>query len=391
MANNTVRHAVSSTRSRRGLGVLVALGVAACQNPADALYDAPDAPLVVARPDPDVLADCEECADASCADERAACLDDADCRALLACKGACGDPTCQQECTAKHGYSPWFEDLWACALIDECAQLCNSGANFACVDRYRAPRAEDAGRFGMRFRYKNPRTGLAYAYTGDERDEQFVVGAEARSCPPQDLASTECQPIDQGTVDATNTFALDLIAHQVTRAFGGVVEVELPDQAQAAARAGGDRFRQLGWRDRYFFPPLAQSAELRFYVFWRGWIRQAVLGETPEARLDFETAAPLAIYFEDCTGAPARGVRLELEADDGIEVDVLNQLSDGSFDDATDTGSALVGDVPEPLRDAALTVQAVEVESERVLARRSDVFVRPGWTTHVWLTPHPER
>jgi hypothetical protein len=71
---------------------------------------------------------------------------------------------------------------------------------------------------------------------------------------------------------------------------------------------------------------------------------------------------------------------------------VLNQTANGHFNrEATETGSALTGDVPEAARLRPATVQAVQIDTGLVVARRNDVYVRSGWTTHVWLMPQPSR
>jgi hypothetical protein len=340
-------------------------------------------PWLPVLPDPGRVDACQACAVQKCGVPHAACLQDDGCRALLACKGQCADPSCLQTCTAEHGYSPWYDDLWACVLTDKCAKPCMRGENFACVDNYEALRAATgAERFPVRFHFKNPRTGLAYAYPGDQRDEQFLVGAAARSCPPQTSASMTCQPIDSGTVKVTNTVQLDVIAHPVTRYFTGTLETELADASQAAPTV----FKQLDGRDRYMPPPIDRATELRFYVFWPGWVRDAVSKVTGQI-LDFQTAAPLAIYLEDCMGAPAQDIRFELPAQPGLQV--LHQVSDGSFGDQTDTGSAMIGDVVDPARSHELVIQAVQVASQKVVAQRNAIYVRPGWTTHVWLSPRP--
>ena len=377
---------------RASLAACALLVAAGCVSSTDALYDAPEPPRVPVRPESSLQAACTTCATEACADERTTCLSDTSCRALLECRGRCSDPACTQTCVARHGYSPFYDDLWGCVLIDRCAEACGSGESFACVDEYEAARAgDDEERFPVRFRYKNPRTRLAYAYSGDQRDEQFVAGARAQSCLPPDLATTECQTIDQGTVGADDSVELDLVAHEFTHAFKGVVEVELEDDADASAAAAGarepTRFRQLGWNDRYYPPPFAEPTEFRFYVFWRGWLREKAMSAGGEP-LDFSSAAPLALYLEDCIGAPARKVHFELP--DVPEANVLNQASDGTVGDESDTGSAMLGDVPEPARSRTLEVRAVD-DDGRMLARRTDIFVRPGATTHVWLVPTPVR
>jgi hypothetical protein len=360
--------------------------VAGCSNDLDSLYEPVELPLLPSSPDHARVAACTACAQDSCESVRARCLEDDACTELLACRGACSNPTCAQRCVAAHGFSPWYDDFWACVLNDECAEACGSGENFACVDGYQAPRAEqDVDRFPVRFRFKNPRTGLAYAYPGDQRDEQFVVGASARSCPAQETADTRCQPTQTGVLDAMNSVQLDVVVDQYTRNFTGLIEIEHEPPS------GVDRtlFQQGGTRDRYMPPFFAEPTEFRFYVFWRGWFREA-LDERPAGVPDFETAASVAVYLEDCMGAPARGVRIELPEASGVET--LNQNSDGSLSlEATDTGSALVGDVPAGQRDRAIAVQAVRVEDATVVARRNDVYVRPGWITHVWLMPRPAR
>jgi hypothetical protein len=373
------------TRSAALPALALAFALAACSNDLESLYR-PTTPALPSLPDPDRVAECEACAVEHCAEVRNRCLEIEACSALLTCRGACSDPTCTQRCVADHHYSPSYDDLWACVLQDSCAEACGSGENFACVDRYEAPKAEkNAERFPVRFRFKNPRTGLAYAYPGDQRDEQFVVGAAARSCPPPKTADSVCQPIQSGVVDVRNSVELDVVVDQYTRYFTGVIEVEREDQGEVDAGL----FRQLGWRDRYLPPFFAQATEFRFYVFWRGWIREALI-ERPNGPPDFATAAPIAIYFEDCMGAPARGVRLELL--DLPSVEVMHQSADGSFNgEATDIGSALAGDIPEAARGRAITAQAVRIDNHAVVARRNEVYVRAGWTTHVWLVPSPAR
>lgn len=373
---------------RRRVAARALLLLSSCVSSTDSLYDPPEPPWLPARPDPGREEACAACATDACADERTACLQDQGCLALLECRGRCNEPACLQTCTARHGYSAWYEDLWTCVVIDHCREACGSGENFACVDDYQAARADDEEdrRFPVRFRYKNPRTGLAYAYTGDERDEQFVAGARAESCRPPDLASSACQRIDVGIVGADDSVELDLVVHEVTNAFKGVVEVELDDPTTTSGTAAAPLFEQLGWRDRYLTPPFAEATEFRFYVFWRGWFRKKAAEALPDP-IDFTTAAPLAFYLEDCMGAPASGVRFELP---GVpEVEVLNQMSSGHVGEETDLGSAMVGDVPESVRRQALVVQAVQIDTDRVLAKRNDVYVRPGWTTHVWLAPSP--
>jgi hypothetical protein len=371
--------------------VLLCALLSACTSPTDALYDATQPPAVPVRPEPARADACEACADEKCFDPHAACLRDTTCLALLECRGRCSDPACTDACVARHGHSPFYEDLWTCVLTDHCAEACGAGESFACVDAYEAARAaQDDDSFPVRFRYQNPRTGLAYAYTGDQRDEQFVAGAQAQSCLPPGLAGGACQRIDEGTVGADDSVELGLVVHEVTRAFVGVVEVALPDATPAPAAAATTeppRFRQLGWNDRYYPPPFTEPTEFRFYVFWRGWIREKAIAAGGEP-LDFATAAPLALYLPDCLGAPARGVHFELPSVAGVTL--LHQADDGSVGDVSDTGSAMITDVPEPARDTALEVRAV-LGDDRVVARRSEVFVRPGTTTHVWLTPSPVR
>ncbi len=362
-----------------------ALSYPACVNPVAELYDTPNVTHLPALPDPARIDACRICASRQCSAQRSACVDDTKCNRLLTCRGKCSDPACLQSCTAADGFSPWYNDLWACVFIDHCAEPCATGENFGCVDHYEEARAaQDVERVSLLLHFKNPRTRLAYAYPGDERDEQFVVGAAARSCPAPTTATTECQPIDTGNVGPDDTVRLDLRVHQLLRYFNGTIEVEAQDTSSAAP----DLFRQNTWRDRYLLPPLAQATEFRLYVFWLGWIRSA-LREASGTTLDTEHAAPLAIYMEDCMGAPARGLRFELPEQPGLNVE--HQVSDGSFSDQTDTGSAVVGDVPDSMRQQAIVVQAVQVETNKVVAKRNEIYVRPRWTTHVWLTPRPLR
>ncbi|HEX7480189.1 MAG TPA: hypothetical protein VF331_20485 [Polyangiales bacterium] len=364
---------------------LVSLTLPACVNPVAELYDAPNVPQLPALPDVGRIDACQVCAQQKCSVQRAACLEDASCNQLLACRGKCSNPACLQRCTAAHGFSPWYSDLWACVFTDHCAKPCATGENFGCVDDYEAVRAEtQAERFSVLLHFKNPRTGLAYAYTGDERDEQFVVGAAARSCLAPVAATTECQVIDSATVGPANTVALDVRAHQVLRYFNGTIEVESNDSSTAAP----DFLRQNALHDRYMLPPLAEATEFRLYVFWLSWVRSAVL-DTSGATFDVQHAAPLAIYMEDCAGAPARGLRFELPEQPGLQV--LHQVSDSSFGDETDTGSALVGDIPDPFRQQAIVIQAVQVKTRKIVAKRNEIYVRPRWMTHVWLSPRPTR
>jgi hypothetical protein len=357
-----------------------------CSNDLDSLYRQSDPPLLPSLPDRERLADCRACAQESCEAPHANCLADPACSELLSCRGTCSDPACTQRCVAEHGYSPWYDDLWACVLNDACAQACGSGENFACVGAYQAPKAEkNRERFPVRFRFKNPRTGLAYAYPGDQRDEQFVVGAAARSCPPPETADSVCQPIASGTLDVANTVELDVVVDHYTRNYTGLIEIEREDVSDADP----DLFEQEGLRDRYFPPFFAQATEFRFYAFWRGWFWEALQG-SPDGAPDFDTAAPIAVYLEDCMGTPARGVRIELP--DLPEVRLLQQQSDGGFSlEATDTGSALGGDVPSSALAGAIAAQAVQVDTGIVVARRNEIYVRPGWTTHLWLMPRPAR
>lgn len=353
--------------------------MAGCTNPADELYDLPHLPAV---PDPGRVKTCEACANEKCGAQHAACLEDDGCRALIGCKGRCADPTCLQRCTVEHGFSPWYDDFSACVLTDECTKPCMSGENFACVDKYAAPEAQaGADKFPVAFHFKNPRTGLAYAYTGEQRDEQFVVGASARSCLPQGSAMSLCMATASGTVDVKNTVTLDVSVHPVANHFLGTIEVALDDMSQAAP----DRIRQLEWHDRYMPPPFAQETEFRFYVFSRGSFPVATDEETGEI-LSAAKAAPLAVYLEDCMGVPARGIRIELPGHP--EIDVKNQLCEvGSFGEETDCGSAMVGNISDPIRKQQISVQAVQIATGNVVAKRTDVYVRAGWATHVWLVP----
>jgi hypothetical protein len=262
-----------------------------------------------------------------------------------------------------------------------------SGENFACVGKYEAPKAEQGtDKFPVTLHFKNPRTGLAYAFTGDRRDEQFVVGASAQSCLPQNSAmSTTCMAIASGNIDVSNSVTLDVSAHPVARQFIGTIEVELADLSQASR----DRVRQLAWRDRYMLPPFVQATEFRLYVFSRESFPQATDERTGEV-LDVDKVAPLAVYLEDCMGVPARGVRIELPDQPRIKVD--NQACvNGSVGRETDCGSAKVGDIPEPARLTQISVQAVNVATDEVVAQRTDVYVRSGWATHVWLVPQVSR
>jgi hypothetical protein len=69
---------------------------------------------------------CTTCLSPSCADAWCTCIDDVNCRELIACTGTCGssDPTCTQACLAAHseGISP-IELLDSCAAV-ECPQAC---------------------------------------------------------------------------------------------------------------------------------------------------------------------------------------------------------------------------------------------------------------------------
>ena len=364
------------------LGCVFACGIAACANPADELYDPLDLPRLPSVPDPGRVNACEACANEKCAAQRAACLEDDSCRELLGCKGGCSHPTCLQQCTAAHGFSAWYDDFWACVLTDECSKPCVSGENFACVGKYEAPKAEQGiDKFPVTLHFKNPRTGLAYAFTGDQRDEQFAVGAKAQSCLPQKSAMHKCMAIASDNLDISNSVTLDVSVHPVARQFIGTFEVELGDLSQAPP----DLIRQLAWRDRYMAPPFAQATEFRLYVFSRGSFPEPIDEQTSEV-LSADEAAPLAVYLEDCMGVPARGVRIELPGQPGI--DVKNQLCEvDSFGEATDCGSAMVGDISDPARQSKITVQAVQVATDKVVAKRTDVFVRAGWATHVWLVP----
>lgn len=340
-------------------------------------------PLLPVLPDAERVEECGDCVREQCAPARAACLDDTACVEQLSCRGACSDPACLQACVARHGYSAWFEDYWACAMTDACAGPCGSGENFACVGHYDAPRTEQA-HFNLYLHFKNPRTGLAYAFPGDQRDEQFVLGARARSCLSPAEGCVASQLIDEGVVDAMDAVQLAAVVDPFSRSYDGMIEVEHDSPPDSDGL-----FHQLGWRDRYLLPFLTGDTEFRMYVYWRGWIRDAVR-EHQGSDVDFSTAAPLAVYLEDCSGAPARGVRIEVPSVSGV----LQQTAMGDFGlDATETGSALVGDVPydgapSALPSPAIAVRAVSSDDGRVLAERR-AFVRSGWTTHVWLMPSP--
>lgn len=340
-------------------------------------------PQSPALPDPARVEACSACAMDKCADERGSCLEDDACTELLACKGGCSDPACLQACVAEYGHSAWYDDYWACVFNDACTAPCGSGENFACVDQYDAPKT-DRARFALRLRYKNPRTGLAYAFAGDQRDEQFAVGAEAHSCMSAAANCPRHQRIDTGFIDAMNTVELDVGVNPFTRNYSGMIEVEHKTQPD-----DDELFHQLGMRDRYLLPFLTDNTEFRMYVYWRGWIRDAVW-EDSGITLNFEQAASLAVYIEDCAGAPARGVRIELP--ELPEARVLQQTSDGGYSSVeTETGSALVGDVPlgdvpEGSPSPEIVVRAVQVKGERTIAERN-THVREGWITHLWLTP----
>jgi hypothetical protein len=368
------------------LRIALVWAIAACANPVEELYDALEIPPLPSTPDQDRVKSCQACAEDKCGAQRTACMEDDACRALLGCKGWCTEPTCLQRCTADHGFSPWYDDFWACVLTDECAKPCMSGENFACVGKYEAPKADQGtDKFPVTFHFKNPRTRLANGYTGDQRDEQFVVGASAQSCQRQKSAMSSCISIASDTVDRSNAVKLNLSVQPDARYFAGTIEVDLKDWSQAAP----ERTRQLAWHDRYMPPPFAEKTEFRFYVYARDLFPEARDAQGA-AVISAADAAPLAIYLEDCMGVPARGVRIELVGQP--DIDVKNQVCGvDTFGAETNCGSAMVGNISDPLRHEQISVQAVHVATKTVVAKRSDIYVREGWATHVWLMPQSSR
>ena len=360
-----------------------AYGLSACSNDGDALICDPsqcpgdadasgapgqgEPPWLPALPDVQNRDACEACAKASCGTTRAACLEDDACTALLRCEGEADNPADLQTCEAEHGFSPWYDDHWACVLFESCATECKSGENWGCVGRYDWPPAPE-DHFPVTFHFKNPRRS---AFTGgDSRVELFRAGAQARTCKSADGDCTLDDLVDTDRVDASNRVELEVAFPGFSRNFTGRLEIDSdPDDV-------------LSLPDRILGLPLSRKGEVRVFVANLGSLQSLSGGA-----IDHDSA-PLTITVRDCLGTAAPGIRLQLpdlpETEPRYAV-LFSALGDGPTDAS---GLALVVDVPEPQRSGAVTVQAFRGDGGEPVAERY-AFVRAGWTTHLILYPRP--
>jgi hypothetical protein len=356
---------------KRACAIFVVSALVGCTHDSSALYarSAQDAgavvaptelPFLPARPgDQETDATCEGCAREKCATARDNCLEDDDCRDVLACKGKCADPACLQGCDARLGFSAWYEDLLNCVFGQACSAECKAGENFACVGHYDWPVASQS-RFPVRFNFS-----FDYGSTVGLRFKSFLVGAAVRACPSSPC--TDNSLYDSGRVDSSNGVSLNLIA-DLTGRFPGFLEIE-------DSRSGF-----FGCRLKVYTEPLARAMELRL-VLLDGYPLQTQTG----GLIDLQAGAPLVIQIVDCLDWGARNVRFELPALPAVEV---GHYGDGIVYGArtTSVGLALVPDVPDTARQNPIRGQAVQVGTGAVVAETL-VQVRSGWITELMLRP----
>ncbi|MFI5307315.1 MAG: hypothetical protein ACHQ53_08185, partial [Polyangiales bacterium] len=196
----------------------------ACSNDLNALYarSGTDAggrgeiPPLPALPDTKKRADCETCAKNECAMQRASCLEDDGCTAMLACKGKCSDPACLEACDVANAFSIWYRDYQSCVLAPaehggQCSGECGVGENWGCLGQY-AFRATSNKRYEVEINF----VGNA----GPDEPSRIALfpplaGATVRACGGATLAACgvtdNAHVLADATIGAYNSATLELV------------------------------------------------------------------------------------------------------------------------------------------------------------------------------------
>jgi hypothetical protein len=160
----------------------------------DAKREQPDAgdsaiPLLSFVPDRELADACVACAKDDCAAEHGACLADATCRSLLACRGACSDPVCAARCGSFSGIfgmseSAVFERYDGCVASVSCSLECGAGTTWGCLraSSYRWPQRVEEDPVRLQIELQDPRsgTGVPAKLTARTLDGTFAGTAETR-------------------------------------------------------------------------------------------------------------------------------------------------------------------------------------------------------------------
>jgi len=343
----------------------------ACSNDYDSLYAQPDSavgtgsmnrgkapdvgppkklepmPNLPAKPDADRIDDCERCAETTCAQQRSDCLEDDDCSDELGCKGVCSDPACLQTCSAHFGWSPWYADYANC-VFGECRNECNTGHNWQCARAYDWPAAaQSADRFDVEFHFTTPPT-----YFLGVQFDMGVAGHTVLACEDD----RECgSGLDSGLVNLGGIVTLTLSASSLPpKDFRGYLEVEESTTLVYGA-------------------PLARAQ-----VYYSGFL-------TTYPPMRNASAARLGVAVIDCLAAPVPGASVTLPDLPEVAASAFNTRRTFSPGPTTAAGIAALVDLPDSAADAPLLVHA-EGDDGLLIEERA-VWVRPGWTTFVYLLP----
>jgi hypothetical protein len=349
------------------IAILLLPGFAAlgCSNDLDALFRAPDMdagtqartlrtiPRLPALPDVDRRNACADCAERTCDQARANCLEDDDCTDELVCKGRCRDPACLQACTAAHGSSPWYADYANC-VFGQCPTECNTGNNWECQQEYDWPAAEEPA-FGVKFDF----TASPTFFLGSQVPT-YVVGALVSAC---DDAPDCSAPQDSAKVGIDNTVTLVLRPSALPpKDFRGYLSI-----------VGGD----VEEHQILYLAPLARPQE-----FFAGFVSS---GTVSLPMIDM--ARPrVSVVVTDCLVAPVRGARVTLPE----LPDVTGYTLEGAGfrftkGPTTATGVAVLYNLPDSVSGTKVRVRAERSSGERVPER--EVLVQAGFSTGLWLGP----
>jgi hypothetical protein len=310
------------------------------------------APFLPFVPAPQYLDACTSCAADKCMTEHQACLDDASCKAMLRCRGACSNPVCIARCGSfdlidyadsrdaiagrRGAENANFADYHRCVSWYGCRAECGAGLNWDCTARYPWPNYPEHNPLSLQL----------------ELLDEVGNGASA----------SVTAYIGQGAITQP--------AHT---AGWGQTELKIPSSASGPAflqvESDPDALDELRMLD--YSGPFFRDTRLSRTVF--------PVGHPIFPQSGF---AGVLVVATDCLGFTASGITFELDG--------TSSRADYNFGDVSNventnkTGMGLFKDVSA---NGTITVRA---RKDEVIVAQQRVELRENWLTSVVLRPLTE-
>jgi hypothetical protein len=288
---------------------------------------------------------CATCARASCCDVARACMDDADCSALVACERACDpfDESCLGLCSRQHLFARDLADAFGSCVAAACPTQCTP-ARWRCLGTPAPPLPPATST-----------TGLDVTIDVESlSDTTPFAGVTIRACNlgDQDCAAPLSAPV---VTDAKG----HVVVHVNPNTFLGYFELVSSDLMPALV----------------FMPMLRSDGYLRIRALSRG----AFILVTSSILTVDETRGHIFLVTRDCNDTNAPGVSVTI---DPLDAAVRGYVASGAIAlGATATGEngfVAFGNV-RPY--AGITVRASVVDLGKDFPPYS-IFVRPGFVSY---------